>query len=440
MPSDEVARDTIAAIATPAGRGGIGIVRISGPAAAHVARTILGKLPEPRRASLGVFRDAHGEELDRGLALYFPAPHSYTGEAVLELHGHGGPVVLQSVLGACLDAGARIAEPGEFTRRAYLEGRLDLAQAEAVADLIDASSREAARSALPSLSGEFSAAVESMRVQLVELRALTEAMLDFPEEEIDPLHREQAQSRLSRVRSALDDVVAKSRQGSLLRSGIHVVLAGRPNVGKSSLLNRLAGEERAIVTPLAGTTRDALREPIQIEGVPLVLVDTAGLRVSSDEIERLGIERTRREIERADVVLAVMEAGDPQTDLDSLPRDAIRLPVYNKIDLRPDFAPPQGALTVSALTGAGLPQLRKAILDAMGWTATGESAFLARERHLRALAAAAEHLTRASAEQNRWEFFAEELRLAHDRLASITGAYTSDDLLGEIFARFCIGK
>ena len=440
MPSDEVARDTIAAIATPPGRGGIGIVRISGPAATHVAQAVLGKLPEPRRASLGVFRDAHGEELDRGLALYFPAPHSYTGEAVLELHGHGGPVVLQSVLAACLDAGARIAEPGEFTRRAYLEGRLDLAQAEAVADLIDASSREAARSALRSLSGEFSAAVETLRVQLVELRALTEAMLDFPEDEIDPMHREQAQSRLSRVRSALDDVVAKSRQGSLLRSGIHVVLAGRPNVGKSSLLNRLAGEDRAIVTPLAGTTRDALREPIQIEGVPLVLVDTAGLRVSSDEIERLGIERTRREIERADVVLAVMEAGEPQTDLDSLPRDAIRLPVYNKIDLLPDFAPPPGAVAVSALTGAGLAQLRKAILDAMGWTATGESAFLARERHLRALAAAAEHLARASGEQNRWEFFAEELRLAHDRLASITGAYTSDDLLGEIFARFCIGK
>jgi len=439
MRGDEVARDTIAAVATPPGRGGIGIVRISGPGAAGIARAIVGSLPAARVATAARFGDHQGEPLDEGIALYFPAPHSYTGEDVLELHGHGGPVVMQALLAACLDAGARLAEPGEFTRRAYLEGKLDLAQAEAVADLIDASSREAARGALRSLSGEFSSAIEALRVRLVELRALTEAQLDFPEEELEHLHRDDAARRLAQVRAALADVLAKSRQGSLLRSGVHVVLAGRPNVGKSSLLNRLAGDERAIVAPQPGTTRDALREPVQIEGVPLVLVDTAGLRESGDELERMGMERTRRELARADVVIAVAEAGECASPAAELP-GAARIDVYNKADLRPGFAAPPGALAVSAKTGQGLAELRHAILAAAGWAASDEPVFLARERHLRALASAAEHLESARGEGPRWELFAEELRLAHQALGTITGEFTADDLLGEIFARFCIGK
>jgi tRNA modification GTPase len=435
MPSDEVARDTIAAIATPAGRGGIGVVRVSGPEVPRIARAILGRLPEPRQATFAAFAD-----VDEGIALYFPAPHSYTGEPVLELQGHGGPVVMQSLLAACLDTGARLAEPGEFTRRAFLEGKLDLAQAEAVADLIDATTREAARSALRSLAGEFSAAVTELVAQLTGLRALIEAMLDFPEEEIDPLHAQDAAARLARLREALDAVLAKSRQGSLLRTGVHVVLVGRPNVGKSSLLNRLAGDERAIVAPVPGTTRDALREPVQIEGVSLVLVDTAGLRRDADAIERLGMERTRRELESADVVLAVHEAGSKAGAPEDLPQRALRIDVYNKIDLAPEFPVPASAVGVSAKTGVGLDRLRQAILDAVGWSATGESVFLARERHLRALASARGHLTAAASELRRWELFAEELRLAQAVLGAITGEVRADDLLGEIFARFCIGK
>jgi tRNA modification GTPase len=443
MPNaDEVsrARDTIAAVATPAGRGGIGIVRISGPAAARVARAVIGELPAPRQARFARFTDASGEPIDEGLALFFPAPHSYTGEDVLELQGHGGPVVMGALLAACLDAGARLAEPGEFTRRAFLEGRLDLAQAEAVADLIDAASREAARSALRSLSGEFSAAITALQEKLIELRALTEAQLDFPEEELDAVHRHESSERLSRVRAALDEVIARSRQGSLLRRGLHVVLVGRPNVGKSSLLNRLTGEDRAIVTPVPGTTRDALREPIQIEGVPLVLVDTAGLRDAPDELERLGMARTQRELEQADVVLAVHEAGEQGAIAAPIRQCAARIDVYNKIDLHPAYRAPEGAVAVSAKTGAGLPELRQAILRATGWSATGESVFLARERHLRALSATGSHLQRAAEQIERWELFAEELRLAHAELGRITGEFTSDDLLGEIFSRFCIGK
>jgi tRNA modification GTPase len=323
-----------------------------------------------------------------------------------------------------------------------LEGKLDLAQAEAVADLIDASSREAARSALRSLTGEFSAAVHALVSRLTELRALTEAMLDFPEEDVDSLHREDAGARLDGIRADLAALLGKSRQGSLLASGIHVVIAGLPNVGKSSLLNRLAGEERAIVTPVAGTTRDALRESIEIQGVPLVLVDTAGLRVSTDEIERLGIQRTHQELQRAEVVLAVFEAGSVREPLE-LPANAARIDVFNKADLREGFAPPPGpnpAVAVSAKTGAGLDGLRDAILKAAGWTSTGESVFLARERHLRALERAQACLEAAANEGRRWEFFAEELRLAQAALGDITGELTADDLLGEIFARFCIGK
>lgn len=440
MPGDELARDTIAAIATAAGRGGIGIVRISGPAAPAIAKRLLGELPEARRATPSLFRDAQGNLIDEGIALFFPAPRSYTGEAVLELQGHGGPIVMQALLGACLDAGARLAQPGEFTRRAFLEGKLDLAQAEAVADLIDATTREAARSALRSLSGEFSAAVAVLVAELVELRALIEAMLDFPEEEVDPLHGKDAAARLARTREALDAVLAKSRQGSLLRTGVHVVLAGRPNVGKSSLLNRLAGDERAIVAPVPGTTRDALREPVQIEGVPLVLVDTAGLRRDADAIEQLGMERTWRELEQADVVLAVQEAGSKAPAPEGLPARAIRIDVYNKTDLALDFPIPAGGVGVSAKTGAGLDRLRQSILEAVGWSATGESVFLARERHLRALESARDHLAAAAGELRRWDLFAEELRLAQAALGAITGEYRADDLLGEIFARFCIGK
>jgi tRNA modification GTPase len=434
------ARDTIAAVATPPGRGGIGIVRLSGPAAARIGGAIIGELPPPRQAQLAQFKDAHGELLDEGLALFFPAPNSYTGEDVLELHGHGGALVMGELLAACLDCGARLAEPGEFTRRAFLEGRLDLAQAEAVADLIDAASREAARSALRSLTGEFSAALATLQRKLVDLRALTEAQLDFPEEELDAVHRQETTARLAEVRAALSQVLTRSQQGSLLRSGLHVVLVGRPNVGKSSLLNRLAGEDRAIVTAIPGTTRDALREPIHIKGVPLVLVDTAGLRTPADELERLAMARTHRELEHADVVLAVHEA-DENEPIEAPRREGVTfIDVYNKIDLHPAFQPPPGAVAVSAKTGAGIDQLRSAMLRAAGWSATGESVFLARERHLRALSAADHHLAQAAGEIDRWELFAEELRLAHLELGRITGEFTSDDLLGEIFSRFCIGK
>jgi tRNA modification GTPase len=400
---------------------------------------LLGRLPPPREARLATFRDASGERIDQGIALYFPAPRSYTGEPMLELHGHGGRVVMQELVRACLDAGARLAEPGEFTRRAFLEGKLDLAQAEAVADLIDAASREAARSALRSLRGEFSAAVTRLVNALVELRALTEAMLDFPEEDVDSLHRDEAQRRLAAIRADVDDILTRSHQGSLLRTGIHAVLAGAPNVGKSSLLNRLAGEERAIVTPVPGTTRDSLREPIELEGVPLVLVDTAGLRAPGDEVERLGMERARREVEQADLVLAVAEAGAAHPFVAEAPEGARRIVVYNKVDLAPGFIAPHGAVTVSAKTGEGLDRLRQAILAAAGWSSAGESAFFARERHLRALEAARAHLEAASG-QAQWEFFAEELRLAQAALAAVTGQFSADDLLGEIFSRFCIGK
>ncbi len=440
MGRDELARDTIAAIATPAGRGAIGVVRVSGPAVRNIAKQLTGAVPRAHQAARCTFKDANGEPLDDGLALFFPAPHSYTGEDVLELQGHGGPVVLQSVLQACVDAGARLADPGEFTRRAFLEGKLDLAQAEAVADLIDAASRQAARSALRSLSGEFSAEVHSLVGRLTELRALTEAMLDFPEEEVDELHRHDAAERLGQVRKAIEALLANSRRGRLLGTGIHAVIAGAPNVGKSSLLNRLAGEERAIVTPIAGTTRDALREPIEIEGVPLVLVDTAGLRASGDEIERIGMERARKELERADVVLLVSEAGRAQDFAEPLPEGVATIQVYNKCDLAPGFVAPPSGVAVSAKTGSGLGSLRQAILKAAGWTSTGESPFLARERHLRWLESASRHLAAASGEASRWDFFAEELRLAQSDLGQITGAVSADELLGEIFSRFCIGK
>ena len=450
MGRGEPALDTIASIATAPGRGGIGIVRVSGAAVPALARAVLGCLPSARHATLTTARDARGQGLDEGIALYFPAPRSYTGDDVLEFHAHGGPIVLQSVLAAFLDAGARLAQPGEYTRRAFLNGRLDLAQAEAVADLIDASSREAARSALRSLSGEFSQGIHALVAAISELRALTEAMLDFPEEEIDELHRDDARARLQAVREGLRLVLAASKQGRLLREGLHVVIAGAPNVGKSSLLNRLAGEERAIVTPTPGTTRDLVREDIAIEGVPLRVIDTAGLREATDEVERIGIERAWREVARADVLIAMFEAdrgigADGRALLQrfesAVPAGAARLRVFNKIDLCSRSPDRTGSdLWLSAKTGAGVELLRGALLEAAGWERSGESAFLARERHVRALECAQQHLDAAAGECARWEFFAEELRLAQNALGEITGQVTSDDLLGQIFERFCIGK
>jgi tRNA modification GTPase len=442
--------DVIAAIATAHGLAGIGVVRVSGARLAALAERILGGVPAPRRATRAVFRDAAGGAIDDGVALWFPAPHSYTGEDVLELQGHGGPVVLQMLLRRCFELGARLAEPGEFTRRAFLNDKLDLAQAEAVADVIEAATETAARCAVRSLQGEFSAAIRRLVDQLVELRALVEATLDFPEEEIDPLDRADARGRLERLRAALADTLDRAKQGSLLRNGLHVVLAGQPNVGKSSLLNRLAGEDLAIVTPIPGTTRDTIRQAIQLEGVPLHLVDTAGLRDTTDEVERLGVARTWSEIERADVLLLIVDARSGVTAADDamvakLPARLPRVVVHNKIDLTaspPHLGQEGGATTIhlSAKTGVGTDLLRKHLLEHAGMHSAEESLFIARERHLVALRRAAEHLEAAAGRTTETELLAEELRLAQERLNAITGEFSADDLLGEIFGRFCIGK
>jgi tRNA modification GTPase len=443
-------RDTIAAIATAPGRGGIGVVRISGRRLAALASAIAGKSPSPRRATLSTFRNASGEAIDQGLALYFPAPHSYTGDDVLELHGHGGPVVLRLLLERCLQLGARLAEPGEFTRRAFLNGKLDLVEAEGVVDLIDAATADAARCALRSLRGEFSARVADLVSAVTELRTLVEGTLDFPEEDIDFLERHGAGARLTALRSALRGVLGAAKQGSLLREGLHVVLAGQPNVGKSTLLNRLAGEELAIVSEIAGTTRDTIRQSIDIDGIPLHVIDTAGLRDSEDPIERIGVERAWQAIARADAVMLLVDARNPM-DPDSaailarLPTDVPRLTVHNKVDLAEIPAhvvrsPGGPEVWVSAKTGAGVQGLRDALLELAGWERHPESAFLARERHLEALRAAEGHLAQAEHEVGRLELLAEELRLAQEQLSTITGEFTSDDLLGEIFSRFCIGK
>jgi tRNA modification GTPase len=470
MPAPIHDSDPIAAIATAPGRGGIGVVRVSGRDLSPVIEALCGRTLAPRTATLLPFRAADGGALDTGLALHFPAPHSYTGEDVLELQGHGGPVVMQLLLERVLEAGRAIglrpAEPGEFTRRAFLNDKLDLAQAEAVADLIDASTAQAARSASRSLSGTFSRAVHAVVDQLIELRMLVEATLDFPEEEIDFLERSDARGRLARVRAALDALLAEARQGALLREGLHVVLAGAPNVGKSSLLNALAGAEVAIVTPVAGTTRDRIVQAIQVDGVPLVVVDTAGLRETGDEVERIGIERTWEELGRADVILhlgvadashaAQSAAGDIAArlalaaDLDAdiaarLPRDKPILRVWNKIDLAglPARAS-EDAVWLSARDGQGIELLRTALLRLAGWHGAGEGTFIARERHLQALREARDCLAAAHAHAQRsdevLDLFAEELRLAQERLGSITGEFGADDLLGVIFSRFCIGK
>ena len=445
--------DTIAAIATAPGRGGVGVIRISGSNLLPFALALSGKTPEPRQATVAKFRAADGTAIDSGLLLYFPAPRSYTGEDVLELQGHGGMVVMQMLLARCLDLGARLAEPGEFSRRAFLNGKLDLAQAEAVADLIDAATASAARSAVRSLQGEFSQAIRALTDELINLRMLVEATLDFPEEDIDFLKAADAFGRLERLQLRLDEIFDRAGQGRLLQAGLHVVLAGQPNVGKSSLLNRLAGDDLAIVTAVPGTTRDALRSTIQIEGIPLHIIDTAGLRDTDDEVEKIGIERSWREIERADVVLLLVDArsGVGESDreiLARLPERLQRVTVFNKIDLSGAEAERHVeadgvAISLSVKANRGIELLRAELLRIAGWH-PAENVFIARERHLRALAAAQEHIAAASAvvrsKLPALELFAEELRLAQQSLGEITGEFSADDLLGVIFSRFCIGK
>jgi len=454
----------IVAVATAPGRGAVGIVRASGRDLEPLIAAVCGVALKPRHATYLPFRDAAGQPIDQGLAIWFPAPHSYTGEAVLELQAHGGPVVLQLLLARCLEAGThiglRLAEPGEFTERAFLNDKLDLAQAEAVADLIDASTEAAARSASRSLSGAFSNEVGSLRDQLIALRMLVEATLDFPEEEIDFLQAAKARDRLAAVAAALDRALSRARQGALLREGIKVVIAGQPNVGKSSLLNALAGAELAIVTPIPGTTRDKVSQTIQIEGVPLHVVDTAGLRddvQAHDEVERIGIARAWAEIEGADAVLFLHDltrSGEPGYEAEES-RIAERLPtadarlvhVFNKADLKPAEpanAERDGAIALSARTGAGLDALRRKLLALAGWHAQPEGLFTARARHVQALRRTQGHLAQAEASiagvNPALELLAEELRLAHDSLGEITGQFSADDLLGEIFTNFCIGK
>ncbi|MHB1186006.1 tRNA uridine-5-carboxymethylaminomethyl(34) synthesis GTPase MnmE [Thiobacillus sp.] len=446
MPNPPPARpDLIAAIATAPGRGGVGVVRVSGADIVPLASAILGRVPAPRHATYSRFFDGKGEVLDEGIALYFTAPHSFTGEHVLELQGHGGPVVLNLILQRCIELGARLAEPGEFSRRAFLNGKLDLAQAEAVADLIDAASSEAARSAVRSLSGAFSARIAELVEALTRLRMLVEATLDFPEEEIDFLRDADAFGRLDAIDVRLAAVRVQAKQGVLLREGLTVVLIGQPNVGKSSLMNQLAGFEAAIVTEIAGTTRDTVREAIQIRGVPLHLIDTAGLRDTDDPVEKIGIARTWAAVEKADVALLLVDAAHGLGEreaviLQRLPQVA-RLTIHNKIDVT--FDAPRAAgdeVWLSAKTGDGVDLLRDKLLEAAGWQAAGEGAFMARARHLNALGRAAGHLAAARESAAQLELFAEELRLAQAALSDITGEFTADDLLGEIFSKFCIGK
>ncbi|OGA96308.1 MAG: tRNA uridine-5-carboxymethylaminomethyl(34) synthesis GTPase MnmE [Burkholderiales bacterium RIFCSPHIGHO2_12_FULL_61_11] len=470
----------IAAIATAPGRGAVGIVRVSGKNIAPVIAAVCGRALLPRHATYLPFRDALGQVIDQGLAIYFPAPHSYTGEDVLELQAHGGPVVLQLLLARCLEAGAAInpatglawlpglrpAQPGEFTERAFLNDKIDLAQAEATADLIEASTETAARSAARSMSGEFSLAINTLLEQLIHLRMLVEATLDFPEEDIDFLQKADAQGQLQRLQITLDSVLQRATQGAILREGIKVVIAGQPNAGKSSLLNALAGAELAIVTPVAGTTRDKVSQLIQIEGVPLHVVDTAGLREALDEVEKIGVQRAWAEIESADAVLFLHdltrqdvtdEAQDALNYLAAdariadvlakkLPENTAIIEVWNKSDRASAdvLRAVSGGVLISAKTGAGLPALRQQLLRVVGWQAAPEGVFMARERHLRALHKVADQLSTAAAQLHAahpaLDLLAEDLRQAQLHLSEITGAFSSDDLLGEIFSRFCIGK
>jgi tRNA modification GTPase len=446
--------DTIVAVATAPGRGGVGIVRVSGPKTPEIAAVILGELPTPRRAAFARFLDRQQQPIDAGIALFFPAPHSYTGEHVLELQGHGGPVVLEAVVTRVLELGARRALPGEFTQRAFLNDKLDLAQAESIADLIDAGSREAARAAMRSLQGEFSAMVQGLTEAVIDLRTYVEAAIDFPEEEIDFLADRQLQERLDAVRAHFDGVEQSARQGRLLREGMTVVIAGRPNAGKSSLLNRLAGYDAAIVTPIPGTTRDVLRERIDIDGMPLHVLDTAGLRESEDTVETEGVRRAEAEIARADRVLFVVDAvADP--DARAFAEERRRLPpdvpvtiLFNKCDQATGLpvadtisGPPR--LHLSALTGEGLDGLRAHLKQAMGFHTAESGTVSARQRHLDALGRARAHVEEAARQLNEHragELVAEELRGAQNALGEITGEFTTDDLLGRIFSSFCIGK
>ena len=447
----------IIAIATAQGRAAVGIVRVSGPAIGPVIHALCGRLLKPREATYLPFLDEAAKAIDQGLALHFPAPHSYTGEEVLELQAHGGPLVLQLLLQRCLQAGEaiglRIARPGEFTERAFLNGKIDLAQAEAIADLIDASTDAAARSAARSLSGAFSEEIHVLRDALIRLRMLVEATLDFPEEEIDFLQKADAKGQLDRLQASLLAVQRRAQQGALLREGIKVVIAGQPNAGKSSLLNALAGAELAIVTPVAGTTRDKIQQTIQIEGIPLHVIDTAGLRDSSDEVERIGIERAWDEIQAADAVLFLHDltrvndpawaAADTQI-AQRLPQGVPRIDVWNKLDLASSDLRPTMGVRLSAKSGLGLDALRQALLELVGWKAAPEDVFIARSRHLDALRRVHAHLAEAQAhlaqQAGALDLMAEELRLAQNALGEITGEFTADDLLGEIFSRFCIGK
>ncbi|MBK4714328.1 MULTISPECIES: tRNA uridine-5-carboxymethylaminomethyl(34) synthesis GTPase MnmE [Tenebrionibacter/Tenebrionicola group] len=450
--------ETIIAQATPPGRGGVGILRISGSRAREVAQAVLGKLPKPRYAEYLTFCDASGSTLDRGIALWFPGPNSFTGEDVLELQGHGGPVILDMLLRSILTLpDVRIARPGEFSERAFLNDKLDLTQAEAVADLIDASSEQAARSAMNSLQGVFSDRVNTLVEALTHLRIFVEAAIDFPDEEIDFLSDGKIEAQLNAVIGELDTVRAEARQGSLLREGMKVVIAGRPNAGKSSLLNALAGRDAAIVTDIAGTTRDVLREQVHIDGMPLHIIDTAGLRAASDEVERIGIERAWQEIEQADRVLFMVDgtttdATDPaQIWPDFIARLPARLPVTivrNKTDITgetPGLSKVNAhtLIRLSARSGEGINALREHLKSCMGFDTSMEGGFLARRRHLQALEQAALHLQQGKEQllgARAGELLAEELRLAQQYLSEITGAFTSDDLLGRIFSSFCIGK
>lgn len=442
--------DNIVAIATAPGKGGIGVVRISGANLLEANTPLIKFVPNPRKATYTPFYDAAGEVIDQGIVIFFPAPHSYTGEDVLELQGHGGPAVLQLLLQQCLKLGSRLALPGEFTQRAYLNNKLDLAQAESVADLIDASTAQAAKSAMRSLMGDFSKVIHDLVAQLIDLRMLVEAMLDFPEEELDLPDVSRRDIKLSNIQEQLSKTLELAQQGSLLREGAHVALIGQPNVGKSSLLNSLSGDEVALVSEVPGTTRDVIRQTIQLNGIPLHIIDTAGLRDTIDVVEKLGIERTRSTIANADVILFMLDSqkgfsSEDQKILTELPNDTPRIFIYNKVDLQikqpahPEIDEAQDIVYISAKTGQGLPLLKERLLTLIGWHQEA-GVFMARERHVQALEQAYKHLLDASSELSRAEFFAEELRLAQESLNTITGDFSSDDLLGEIFSRFCIGK
>ena len=442
--------DTIAAIATASGAGGIGVVRVSGPAVQLIAAQVLGSCPAPRHASYLDFKQANGDLIDRGIAIFYPNPHSYTGEDVLELQAHGGTALMQILLARCIALGARQAEPGEFTRRAYLNDKIDLAQAEAVADVINAATIEAAKSAVRSLSGEFSQRINALLLKLIDLRMFVEACLDFPEEEIDFITQGRVAEKLASIITELNSVFSKAKQGSLLREGINVVLVGQPNVGKSSLMNQLAGEEIAIVTSIAGTTRDTIKNAIQINGVPLHVIDTAGLRETDDEVEKFGIARTWRAAESANIALLLVDAAHGITETEKsilarLPQEIRKIWVHNKIDVANELPLAKeinGAMHIylSAKTGAGLELLKSHLLKLAGYENNSEGVFMARARHLEALLKVETHLSIAGQQIKSAELLAEELRIAQAALGSITGEFTSDDLLGEIFSKFCIGK